>query len=249
MNKDRIKNIVIVALLLITIGLVGCFGVNDKKEEVGERIIYQGYHDDLIKIGSQINANVVANLIEDNHYLAVYIGSKEERSIKLDVTLKIIEETGNLFYTGKGYTYQLTQGAKVAFVIPLPELNHEKLKEMVLDIKKSSEDTESQDLSQFTFNVQTEEDDYHNIISSASINYGGNQPLSILSGTMIAWKNNKIIDLIGFEMEHVNSGETMVPFDLVLQSVLEKTSETVLEEKARQYDKIEAFVNYYEEEK
>ena len=215
-HKNKLKNIVILALILIIMGLCGCLfmGGTQKKD-----VVYKDYHDDLIKVENSIHAEVLANVIRHKEYLGVYINSKEMTSRNLKLTLHVVDNHEKMIYEE---TLQIVvpKEGKAALTFPLPQLENEEVKELLLKVDSKEEVTIAKDLEQFTFQIDEQVDELQNVDIRAEVLYQGEQNVSLVQGAIVILNHNKIVDLIDFIHGQVGPHEQFSAFT-TLNSVLQ----------------------------
>lgn len=236
MKKEQIKNVVIVGLLVIIAGL-SIYSFTKGSTSCEEmKIVYKDYHDDLIQIEHDDSIQVTANVIDQNQRLAVYMKSNDDNSNFIEIKLQVLGKDKEEIYVKDANTFIGAKGQNT-YLLDLPELDGKLIQEMKLSIQLEEAKDYHVDSSKFSYSIHREIDDTSTMNLSATWKYLGDKPLSHAMGSITLFKSNKVVGVYNFVEEDIVPNE-------------EFQIETVFSSrygKAIDYDRTEAFIQYYEE--
>lgn len=237
-KKEVVKNIIIVALLLMVGGFIGFYFLGGNNKTCEGEVLYRNYHDDLIKLEHDKEVEVIANVLDKGERLAVYMKSSKKDAKLVKLHLNVTGKEKEEVYVKDASTFLGANGQNT-YLFELPTLTNQFVREIKVSI--TLEEAEGQNIqeNQFRYSIHRELDEMFTSQMKIEWQYLGNKKLDSAIGSVTLFQNNQIVGVYNFAQESI---EPSGVFEV----------ETVFpgkDGKALEYDRTEAFISYYEEAK
>ena len=244
MKKNKIiiiACIVILGICLVGFGIFSLMNSNQKQtsnpEESSDPNNSQETVDTVkIKIVDAAGYDITANTINNDNAVAVLLKETEGINQMLKIKFDLLDENGKTISSEEQY-FPILGNSYAASSIPLIDADGKSLDVKTVEINISKEGNYMSQLQANLFDYDSSNSiDGRKINTTLNITYQGNENLSMISGSVVALKENKIIGLIPFTKENVmaNSISTISVDPIEVLSVEDATNS---------YDNILVFVN------
>lgn len=244
MKKNTV--IIIISIVILGICLVG-FGIFSLKNSNQEQTSNPEESSDpnnsqetvetvKVKIVETAGYDITANTINNDNAVAVLLKETEGTNQMLKIKFDLLDENGNTISSEEQYLPILGNSYSVSST-PLTDEEGKSLGVKTIEINISKEGDYMSQIQANLFDYESSNSiDGRKINTTLNIAYQGNENLSMLSGNVVALKENKIIGLISFTKENVmaNSTSTISVDPIEVLSVEDATNS---------YDNILVFVN------
>lgn len=189
-----------------------------------------------VKIVDAAEYDITANTINNDNAVAVLLKETEGINQMLKIKFDLLDENGKTISSEEQY-FHILGNSYAASSIPLIDADGKSLDVKTVEINISKEGNYMSQLQANLFDCDSSNSiDGRKINTTLNITYQGNENLSMISGNVVALKENKIIGLIPFTKENVmaNSTSTISVDPIEVLSVEDATNS---------YDNILVFVN------
>ena len=244
MKKNKI--IIIACIVILGICLVG-FGIfslmNSNQEQTSnpeESSDPNNSQETLetvkVKIVEAAEYDITANTINNDNAVAVLLKETEGTNQMLKIKFDLLDKNGKTNSSEEQY-FPILGNSYAASSIPLIDADGKSLDVKTVEINISKEGNYMSQLQANLFDYDSSNSiDGRKINTTLNITYQGNENLSMISGNVVALKENKIIGLIPFTKENVmaNSTSTISVDPIEVLSVEDATNS---------YDNILVFVS------
>lgn len=231
MKKEQIKNIAIILLVVVIIVLILYMILNKKTI-----IKYKNFDDELIQINNKSTLKATSNLINNNR-LIIFLKTDKDVSCTGKVNVEFYNNENKKIYENNP-EYFVSRNSGAIIETPLPNLKDNYAGTIKITVEKEDivDDQSILKPSELTYTMTKtiDENKYTNI----TLNFinKNNTSLEYFSGTIVAFKNNKIVDFNNFYQDKlINSNFTI---NTNLSNEVDANGVKELE-----YDKIEVY--YY----
>ena len=206
MKKEKIKNntiviclIIIICLLLLLISLVLIKG----------KVKYKYYDDELIEINNKTKFEVKANILY-NTTLAVLVKSNEKKPCIASVVVKMYNESGKQVLKDDFSDILFNDNSNV-FTFALPVLDKEEYAGKIeVEVNKENISYSSTvDIDKVKYSINKKENEDNSLAVDVNFTNNNTENLSLLSGYIVAFKDNDIVDIQYFSHENVLVGSTV----------------------------------------
>ena len=244
MKKNKIiiiACIVILGICLVGFGIFSLMNSNQKQtsnpEESSDPNNSQETVDTVkIKIVDAAGYDITANTINNDNAVAVLLKETEGTNQMLKIKFDLLDKNGKTNSSEEQY-FPILGNSYAASSIPLIDADGKSLDVKTVEINISKEGNYMSQLQANLFDYDSSNSiDGRKINTTLNITYQGNENLSMISGNVVALKENKIIGLIPFTKENVmaNSTSTISVDPIEVLSVEDATNS---------YDNILVFVS------
>ena len=244
MKKNKI--IIIVCIVILGICLVG-YGIfslmnsNQKQtsnpEESSDPNNSQETEETVkIKVVNAAGYDVTANTISNDNAVAILLKETEGANQMLKVKFDLSDENGNTISSEEQYL-PILENSYAASSIPLIDADGKSLGVKTVEINISKEGDYMNQLQANLFDYDSSNSiDGRKINTTLNITYQGNENLPMISGSVVALKENKIIGIRSFSKENITANSTST----ISVDPIEVLS---VEDATNSYDNILVFVN------
>ena len=203
MKKDMIKNIVISVLSLALIILIIVVFL------VKGDIKYKYFDNDLVEINNKTNFKVKTNIINSS-MLAVLLTSNEKKPCIASVVVKMYNESGKQVLKDDFSDILFNDNSNV-FTFALPVLDKEEYASKIeVEVNKENISYSSTvDIDKVKYSINKKENEDNSLAVDVNFTNNNTENLSLLSGYIVAFKDNDIVDIQYFSHENVLVGSTV----------------------------------------
>ncbi len=244
MKKNKIiiiTCIVILGICLVGFGIFSLMNSNQKQtsnpEESSDPNNSQETVDTVkIKIVDAAGYDITANTINNDNAVAVLLKETEGTNQMLKIKFDLLDKNGKTNSSEEQY-FPILGNSYAASSIPLIDADGKSLDVKTVEINISKEGNYMSQLQANLFDYDSSNSiDGRKINTTLNITYRGNENLPMISGSVVALKENKIIGLMSFSKENITANSTSA----ISVDPIEVLS---VEDATNSYDNILIFVN------